>query len=131
MMSTRIDDMLVYATQDDHLDASLYNLWRRARLHLGSPLRLPLQGLKQMVLILEDDSWVVVDEVQYDMPVLAWVEFQDSGRDNLHKPILCTLNFYHYLASRLRDKVLARMEEALEQRLSDAASENPTDIGGR
>jgi hypothetical protein len=131
MMSTRIDDMLVYATQADHLDASLYNLWRRARLHLGSPLRLSLPGLKQMVLILEDDSWVVVDEVQYDMPVLAWVEFQDSGRDNLHKPILCTLNFYHYLASRLRDKVLARMEEALEQRLSDAASENPTDIGGR
>ena len=124
-MSTRIDGMPVYATQADHLDASLYNLWRRARLHLGSPLRLPLQGLKQMVLILEDDSWVVVDEIQYDMPVLAWVNFQDSGRDNLHKPIHCTLNFYHYLAIRLRDKVLARMGEALEQRLSDAAPGNP------
>jgi len=117
-MSTRIDGMPVYATQSDHLDASLYNLWRRARLHCGSPLRLPLQGLKQMVLILEDDSWVVVDEVQYDMPVLAWVNFQDIGRDNLHKPIPCTLNFYHYLASRLRDKVLSRMGEALEQHLS-------------
>jgi hypothetical protein len=121
MMTTRIDNMLVYATQPDHLEASLYNLWRRARLHLGSPLRLSLPGLKQMVLILEDDSWVVVDEVQYDMPVLAWIKFQDSDRDNLHKPIACTLNYYHYLASRLRDEVLARMAEALEARLHDAA----------
>ena len=119
-MTTRIENMPVYATQADQMEAPLYNLWRRARLHLGSPLRLPLPGLKQMVLILEDDSWVVVDEVQYDMPVLAWVKFQDNDRDNLHKPIPCTLNYYHYLASRLRAKVMARMAEALEARLSDS-----------
>ncbi|MEN8129719.1 MAG: hypothetical protein ABFS45_05900 [Pseudomonadota bacterium] len=116
-MTTRIDDMPVYAARADQLEASLYNLWRRARLHLGSPLRLDLPGLKQMALILEDDSWVVVDQCQYDLPVLAWVNFQDSGRDNLYKPVPCTLNYYHYLASSLRGKVLARMGEALQDRL--------------
>ena len=117
-MTTRIDDMPVYAARADHLDAALYNLWRRSRLRLGSPLRLPLPGLKQMVLILDDDSWVVVDEVQYDLPVLAWVNFRDHGRDNLYKPIPCTLNYYHYMASRLRGKVLVLMGEALEARLN-------------
>jgi hypothetical protein len=73
-----------------------------------------MPGLKQMVLILEDDSWVVVDENQYDLPVLAWVNFQDSHRDNLHKPVPCTLNYYHYMASSVRGKVLARMSETLE-----------------
>jgi hypothetical protein len=106
--------MPVYASRPCELDAAQYNLWRRARLHLGSPLRLSMPGLKQMVLILEDDSWVVVDENQYDLPVLAWVKFQDSHRDNLHKPVPCTLNYYHYMASSVRGKVLARMSETLE-----------------
>jgi len=117
MMVTRINDMPVYGAQTEQMEASLYNLWRRARLHLDMPLRIDLPGLKQMVLIVEDDCWVVVDQSQYDLPVLAWVDFQDTGRTTLHKPVTCTLNFYHYLASHLREKVLARMGEALKARL--------------
>jgi len=75
------------------------------------------------VLILEDDSWVVVDQCQYDLPVLAWVGFQDAGRTTLHKPVSCTMNYYHYMASHLREKVLMRMGEALETRLSGTTSE--------
>ncbi len=116
-MVTRIDDMPVYEARTEQIEASLYNLWRRARLHLHMPLRIELPGLKQMVLIVEDDCWVVVDQSQYDLPVLAWVDFQDTGRTTLHKPVTCTLNFYHYLASHLREKVLARMGEALKSRL--------------
>ncbi len=116
-MVTRINDMPVYGAQTEQMEASLYNLWRRARLHLHMPLRIELPGLKQMVLIVEDDCWVVVDQSQYDLPVLAWVDFQDTGRTTLHKPVTCTLNFYHYLASHLREKVLARMGEALKSRL--------------
>jgi len=71
MMVTRISDMPVYAVQTDQIEASLFNLWRRARLHLNMPLRIELPGMKQMVLIVEDDSWVVVDQCQYDLPVLA------------------------------------------------------------
>jgi len=121
MMVTRINDMPVYAARADQVDASLYNLWRRARLHLEIPLRIELPGLKQMVLVLDDDSWVVVDQCQYDLPVLAWVGFQDTGRTALHRPVTCTMNFYHYMASHLRKKVLIHMGEALQERLSDTA----------
>jgi len=120
-MVTRIHDMPVYAVRTDQIEAPLYNLWRRARLHLELPLRIDLPGLKQMVLILEEDSWVVVDQCQYDLPVLAWVGFQDAGRTTLHTPVTCTVNYYHYMASHLRKKVLTRMGEALETRLSDTA----------
>ncbi len=121
-MVTRINDMPVYAAQAEQIEASLYNLWRRARLHLDMPLRIELPGLKQMVLIIEDDCWVVVDQCQYDLPVMAWVDFQDTGRTGLHMPVTCTMNYYHYLAGHLREKVLARMGEALEASLSDSES---------
>ncbi len=121
MMSTRIHDMPVYAARTDQVEAALYNLWRRARLHLPMPMRIDLPELKQMALILEEDSWVVVDQCQYDLPVLAWLDFQDTGRTSLHTPVSCTMNYYHYMASHLREKVLALMLEALESRLSEAA----------
>lgn len=117
-MVTRITDMPVYASREDEIDASLYNLWRRARLHLALPLRIELPQLKQMALILEEDCWVMVDQNQYDLPVMAWIEFQDRGRSCLHTPVACRLNYYHHLASRLREKVLALMTEALEERIA-------------
>jgi len=116
-MVTRIHDMPVYATRTEQIDAPLYNLWRRARLHLVLPLRIEMPQLKQMALILEEDSWVLVDQDQYDLPVMAWLEFQDAGRSSLHTPVNCTLNYYHYLASRLRGKVLQLMVDALNERL--------------
>ncbi len=119
-MATRIHDMPVYQSQSEQLDAALYNLWRRARLHLKMPLRIELPGLKQMALILEDDYWLVVDQYHYDLPVLAWLEFQDAGRSTLHTPVVCTMNYYHYLASHLQEKVLTLMKQALEVRLNDA-----------
>ncbi len=105
------------------LDASIYNLWRRARLHITMPLRIEMPELKQMALILEEDSWVVVDQCQYDLPVLAWVEFQDSERSSLHTPVSCTLNYYHYLASQIREKVLLLMSKDLEARLHNTESD--------
>ncbi len=119
-MATRINDMPVYESRTETLDASIYNLWRRARLHVEMPLRIEMPELKQMALILEDDSWVVVDQCQYDLPVLAWIEFQDSERSTLHTPVTCTLNYYHYLASHIREKVLRLMSKDLEARLSHA-----------
>ena len=117
-MTTRITDMPVYEKRDGQVDAALYNLWRRARLHGNLPLRIELPEQKQMVLIVEEDSWVVVDQNQYDLPMLAWVEFQDAGRDSLHTPVACTMNFYHYMASRLRQPALECLAEALEEKLT-------------
>ncbi len=121
-MTTRLDDVPVFASRPDRLEAACYNLWRRARRRFGSPLRIPLPSLKEMALILEDDAWVVIDQRQYDMPVLAWIGFQSEGRDALHEPVACTLNYYHFMASQLRGKVLELMKQDLEQRLGPPES---------
>lgn len=120
MSITRIDDMPVYQARKDKLDATLYNLWRRARAHHDLPMRVDLPGISQMVLILEQDKWVIVDQNQYDLPILAWVDFQDENRSAIHLPVPCTLNYYHFMASSLRGRVLKIMQTALEQHLNHA-----------
>jgi hypothetical protein len=121
-MTTRIHDMPIYATRSEQMDASLYNLWRRARLHLKLPLRLKLPALKSMCLILENDCWVVVDPRHDDLPLLAWVDFQGIGRSNLHQPVACTINYYHFMASAVRPKVLAEIGAELEAQLHNEKS---------
>ena len=116
-MTTRIHDMPVYASRTVEVEAPLYGLWRRARLHLPLPLRYDLPGMKQMTLIIEDDHWAVVDHNQYDLPILAWLDFQDSDRDSLHTPVTCTVNYYHFMANQLQEKVLQRMSDYLEDQL--------------
>lgn len=119
-MSTRIRDLPVMARRADRLEATLYNPWRRARRRLGAPLRVALPGLKARVLVLADDAWVVADQRQYHMPVIAWVEFAPQGRDGLYEPVACTINDYPFMASQLRGKVLALMRQDLAQPLSPA-----------
>ena len=116
-MTTRIDSMPIYATRSDDINASLYNLWRRARMHLSLPIRIDLPELKSMALIIENDSWVLVDPRQYDLPVIAWVNFEDEGRNSLHTTVTCRVNYYHFMATQLRSKVLVLMESRLKQRL--------------
>ncbi len=113
-MATRIHDMQAYETRIAEIDAGLYNLWRRVHLHVNFPLRLKLPALKSMELILEEDGWVMVDSSHYDLPMIAWLEFQDTGRDSLHMPVACTVKYYHYLAGRFYGKVLTEIGEAFE-----------------
>jgi len=122
-MVTRIHDMPVYATRCDEVQPSLYNLWRRARLHDLLPLRFDLPGMLQMTLIIEQDCWVVVDQNQYDLPVMAWVDFQDEHRDSLHTAVTCTINYYHYLANQLQGKILQLMTEYLQTQLDECTEE--------
>ena len=121
---SRIEEMPVYKQHDAEVEAKLYNLWRRAKLHLPVPIRLPLPGLKNLVLVLEDHEWVCVDESLNDFPVAAWLEFEDKARDALHEPVKCKLNYYHYAASIICDDVLSLMNELLEARLTKDDSVN-------
>jgi len=105
LMVTRIQDMPVYAARTDQIEASLYNLWRRARLHLTFPMRIELPQLSQ-----------------FDLPIIAWLDFQDVGRNSLHTPVSCKMNYYHHLANRIHDKVLLLMTHELEQRLYDSGT---------
>ena len=120
-LDARLAEMPVIARRDDCLDADVFNLWRRARNRLGSPIRLSGLGLKQIEVVLTDSYWVCVDAVQYDCPVLAWVGFDHANRDSLHEPIPCTLNYYHFGASAVRLPVLLKIREVLQKRLSEQA----------
>ncbi len=114
---SRVADVPIFAQRDSEVSAELYNLWRRAKLHFDVPIRLPLDDSPGFVMILEEDEWVCADETCNDLPVLAWVEFEDQGRDALHLPVKCKLNYYHFAASKVRAHALAMMAEILDQRL--------------
>lgn len=116
---SRIGDLPVLQQREVTVDAKLYNLWRRAKLHFSMPMRLEFEELPGVVMILDVNEWACVDARQNDFPILAWVEFSDQGRDSLHTPVACKLNFYHYAASMHRSKVLKLMAESLEQYLHD------------
>ena len=112
---SRVEDMPVYEQQKVEVSARLYNLWRRAKLHLQCPIRFSLSGYRGLVMILDKDEWLCADETQYDMPVICWLAFHDQGRDTLHLPVKCTLNYYHFAASKISAHVLELMEEELER----------------
>lgn len=116
---SRIEGMPIYEQQDAEVSATLYNLWRRAKLNFNFPMRLPLVDYRGLVMLLEEDAWVCVNERMSDLPVLAWIGFKDRARDALHLPVKCKLNHYHYAASKVSARSLELMEEVLEQRLHD------------
>lgn len=115
---SRVEGMPVYAQYDELVSAKLYNLWRRLKLHFVLPLRVSLEGYRNLVMVLEEHEWVCADESQNDMPVLAWLEFEDQGREAIHLPVKCKLNHYHYAASKVQARSLELMEEALEKKLN-------------
>ena len=116
-MGQRIDHLPLFAQRDDQVPAGHYNLWRRARIHLGMPQRIRLTGLKEMELILEHDAWVVVDRNRGEVPVLAWTDFAPPSSRGLHEPVSCHLNFYHFLATSLRQPALDFLFSELYRRL--------------
>lgn len=115
---SRVGDVPVYEQRDDSVEAGLYNLWRRAKLHIKMPIRLEFDEIPGVAMILDKDEWACVNINQNDLPLLAWVDFQDQGRVSLHTPVACKLNYYHYAASRYRVIVLRAMEQELKQRLN-------------
>ena len=118
---SRVADMPVYEQQKDEVTARLYNLWRRAKLHIPCPIRFSLSDYRGLVMILDKHEWLCADETQNDMPVICWLNFSDQGRDALHLPVQCTLNYYHFAAFKIHAHVLELMEEELERRLGSPA----------
>ena len=78
---SRVDDMPIYEQQSTEVSALHYNLWRRYRAHFTLPYRFPLEGLRGLVVILDQHEWLCADESQNDLPVISWVEFSDTKRD--------------------------------------------------
>lgn len=116
---SRIADVPIYAQRNDRISGKLYNLWRRAKVHFPMPLRIAFPDNKTLAIILEKHEWICVDESQNDLPILAWVEFEDQGRDTLHTDVQCKLNYYHYAASKLRVLAMNQMEQELDTLLKN------------
>ena len=117
---SRVPGMPIYEQHKDEVSARLYNLWRRAKLHYSSPMRFSLSGYRGLVMLLDKNEWLCADERQNDMPVICWLNFLDQGRDTLHLPVQCTLNYYHFAAFKIQAHVLELMEEELQRRLGPA-----------
>lgn len=97
------------------VEAQLFNRVRLALLRQGSPLRLPLHGLRGVDVILERHRWLAVDRFRNDMPILAVTDFETTDRSDLHLPINCCLHLYHYHAGLVSGVIVTAIETALER----------------
>jgi len=110
------------------IDGARYNQVRLGLLRLENPLRLKLTGLRGMDIILDDTTWVCVDRTMYDLPVLAWTDFENSNRNGLHEPVHCQLHFYHIHADLIIETVLATMTSVLTQLLKNKYPATSMDV---
>lgn len=121
-MSTRLDDVPVIRIEESAIEGPRYNRVRLALLRLENPLRLSLTGLKNMDMLIDETAWVCVDPTLYDLPVLAWTDFDVVGRDTLHLPVHCKRYLYHSHANIIVESVLSTTDRLLAKRLSPRRS---------
>jgi hypothetical protein len=120
-MRSRLDDIPVFETRQVDMQAENYNLAHIALNRLGNPIRVELPRLRTLDLILEKDAWIVVDRSLNDIPVVAWIDFKVSHRQNLHEPVSCERRTYHTHALLIVDKVIEAMHLILGERLDAIA----------
>jgi hypothetical protein len=117
-MYERLRDCPVLNEYPSRIPAAVWNVWRRYWMHIARPTCFGMADLPPMSLMLDEREWVVVDSSLYDMPVLCWTDFQDSGRTALHEPVVCRVRDYHQGAAKLRNRVLELMAVELAARLN-------------
>jgi hypothetical protein len=125
-MSGRLDDIPVFELTETSVTAANYNLVQIALNRLGEPIEIPLTGLRRLELILDHETWLVVDHDMNDIPILAWTDFQVEGRSALHEPIPCQLKTYHMHAKVILERVSEFMGQELAVRI--AALQNACEI---
>lgn len=116
-MKSRLEDLPTFETRQAAAKAIHYNLVHVALKRLGTPLRFVLPKLQNLDLHLEKEAWIVVDKSMSDIPIMAWVDFDTSGRANLHKDIPCTLKIYHSHAGLLIKTVMEAMTLLIGEQL--------------
>jgi len=116
-MKSKLDGIPRYSSGAATLPAVLFNLVRLALLRLGNPLEFSIPGLKNIEVILDEETWICFDSSLNDIPVLAWTDFEIAHRENLHEPIACQLLFYHIHAKKIIDKVTEEIQSILDSRI--------------
>ena len=97
------------------IEADCYNRVRLALKRLPSSLRVELPDHRGLEAVLEDDYWLVVDTLQADRVILAWVDFEH--RNSLHQPVACLLKLYHVHAGLVMGTALEALDKAIAARL--------------
>lgn len=116
-MAMKLDDVPVIKIKPAVVEAEKYNRVRLGLLRLENPLRFALPGLRGMDAVITDKAWICVDRTLYDLPVLAWTEFETSSRSGLHEPVTCKLYHYHVHANVIAGTVLNTVDRLLQERL--------------
>jgi hypothetical protein len=124
-MYERLRDCPALNQYSSSIPAPVWNVWRRFWMRERRKTCFGLEGLPPMSILLDDGEWVLVDSSLYDMPVIAWTDFQDKGRTALHEPVVCAVRDYHQGAAKVRNKALLLMAEELEARLRKAVPKTP------
>lgn len=128
-MHSDLADLPRYSSADYELDAALYNRVTIALRRLGSPLRFPLALLRHLDMILDEQTWIVVDSSLNDIPIMAWLDFQADHRSALHTPIPCKFYTYHCHAELIRPQVLETIADELSSRIETWHGEEPLPDG--
>ncbi|HZV55973.1 MAG TPA: hypothetical protein VFF82_13640 [Rhodocyclaceae bacterium] len=116
-MYERLRDCPALNEYPSHIPAATWNAWRRYWMRHPRSTCFGLLELPPLSLLLDEREWVLVDTSLYDMPVLAWSDFDDQGRTALHEPVACRVRDYHQGAAKVRNRALQLMAEELESRL--------------
>ncbi len=117
-MKSRIEDVPKLRTISTEIEGGRYNQVRLGLLRLGSPIRMALPGLRGMDVIVDAKAWVCVDRTLYDLPVLAWTDFEHRQRSAIHEPVRCLLHYYHVHADLITETVLSTLLSVLAEQLS-------------
>ena len=118
-MMSRLSDIPVYSTQEMEIPAANYNHVMLVLLRHYDVIRFPLPGFQHIEVIIDRDSWVCVDASLNDMPMVAWLNFDVKGRDNLFQSIRCTQNYYHFMAGTIARNALAHIDDQLTCQLEE------------
>ena len=119
-MRSRLDEVPVLKTLRAEVPAAHFNRLRLAVLRLGEPLRLELPKLRHLDLLVAREVWICVDRMLYDLPVVAWTDFEEQGRAALHEPVVCTVRIFHAHADVVMPAVFSEAERVLRKRLAEA-----------
>ncbi|MDR2876581.1 MAG: hypothetical protein LBV36_00850 [Chromatiales bacterium] len=111
-----IDNIPTLHSETSTIDGPIYNRIRLGLLHTEGALRLPLVGLRGMDIVLNRKRWVCIDRAFYDLPVLAWANFEPSERRSLQDPVACKIHYYHVHADFIVHTVLRAAINALRAR---------------
>lgn len=124
-MKSRLEGIPRYSSEATEVPAGLFNEIRLSLLRLGESIRFPIPGLRSLEILLDKETWIVVDASLNDVPILAWIDFETEHRSALHEPVKCKLYSYHAHTDVILDTVMRELHKELDQRLHGTPTHNP------